>query len=148
MSDWVEMYGKQEKRLRDQELILRFLALHYSLDEYSGDMKEFLNKFMLRNRTFDYIGYNELKLLFTNTIKMIHKTIGPEAFKISKRFNTSLYEVIMLTLAEFENKISENRIRRWHVELKENDDFKILFQARTTNRESLLRRLNFAKQML
>ena len=148
IDNWIEMYGKKERRLRDQELILRFFALHYSLDEYSGDMKEFLNRFMLGNRTLDNIHHNELEKLFSNTIEIIYKTLGSDAFKISKQFNTALYEVVMLTISKLGNIINENKITKWHEELKENYDFKTLIQARTTNRESLLRRVEFAKKML
>jgi len=36
--------------LKDQELILRFFALYFFLDEYERPMNEFLNKYMGANR--------------------------------------------------------------------------------------------------
>src|ERR1700674_1909641 len=42
---WRGLFGKKHKRLKDQELILRFLALYDSADKYERPMGEFLNKF-------------------------------------------------------------------------------------------------------
>ena len=51
-SAWRILYGKkqEDKRKRDEELILRFLALYFDDSCYTRPMKGFLNKFMKDNR--------------------------------------------------------------------------------------------------
>lgn len=47
-SSWREIYGIAGKTLKDEELILRFLALFYFSAEYTKPMREFLNYSMER----------------------------------------------------------------------------------------------------
>ena len=51
LNAWRQIYGinSPNRRQRDVELILRFLALYYSGDSYEKPMKDFLNKFMARH---------------------------------------------------------------------------------------------------
>jgi uncharacterized protein with ParB-like and HNH nuclease domain len=41
---WRKVFGKKHTRLKDQQLILRFLALFYEAPDYERPMEEFLNK--------------------------------------------------------------------------------------------------------
>lgn len=50
---WRVLYGKPSARIRDQELILRVLALYVSSDTYSRPLKTFLNKFARAHRQLD-----------------------------------------------------------------------------------------------
>ena len=49
-SSWRKVYGPPSKRLKDQELILRFFALYFFLDTYERPIKEFLNRYMAQMR--------------------------------------------------------------------------------------------------
>mgnify|MGYP001054902672 CR=1 FL=1 len=51
-ASWRKLFGKAspDRRQRDVELILRFLALRFSHDEYQKPMKDFLSKFMAVHR--------------------------------------------------------------------------------------------------
>src|SRR5204862_4091150 len=51
-NNWRKIVGTptEDKRMRDVELILRFLALFYNVENYNKPMKMFLHKFMLTNR--------------------------------------------------------------------------------------------------
>jgi hypothetical protein len=44
---WRALYGGKSSRLKDMELILRFLSLFYYETKYRRPMKEFLNRFIL-----------------------------------------------------------------------------------------------------
>ena len=43
---WRALYGPEDVRMRDRELILRFLALFFRADSYHRPLKAFLNEFM------------------------------------------------------------------------------------------------------
>lgn len=45
LTPWRDLYGRKNPRLRDQELILRVLALHIQPENYSRPLKGFLNDF-------------------------------------------------------------------------------------------------------
>ncbi len=49
-SAWRSLYGKPSARIRDQELILRVLALYTSANSYSRPLKTYLNNFASTNR--------------------------------------------------------------------------------------------------
>src|SRR5262249_49135718 len=49
-SAWRAVFGPVNLRMRDQELILRFLAMFYEHDRYFWPLKTFLNTFMGKNR--------------------------------------------------------------------------------------------------
>ena len=46
---WHSVYGRVDKRMRDQELILRFLAFYFNAENYERPLKEFLNSYMAGN---------------------------------------------------------------------------------------------------
>src|SRR5271165_5669585 len=47
---WRQIYGPEDPRMRDQELILRFLALLNEGDNYQKPMVNFLNSYMGKNK--------------------------------------------------------------------------------------------------
>jgi len=147
-SFWKELYGKDDKRLRDHELILRFFALNFAFQEYRGNMKDFLNEFMLNNRILDSLNGHKLDLIFNRTIELIYKNVGPKAFKLNKIFNTAFFDVIMLTISWEHNNLDTDIIATWHKFLMEDQEFRDLLQARTTNRESIYSRIEYARSIL
>lgn len=55
LAPWRELSGRvnPDKRMRDQELLLRFLALLFDAENYQKPMKRFLNNFMGGHRNAD-----------------------------------------------------------------------------------------------
>ena len=47
---WRTLFGKESVRLKDRELILRFLALYDDAESYERPMEEFLNRFCRKHR--------------------------------------------------------------------------------------------------
>lgn len=148
IDDWKAVYGKDDLRLRGQELILRFLALYYNIDNYQGDMKLFLNMFMLENRTLERINQDEVKFLFSNTINEIYSLLGSDAFKFKKVFNTAFFDAIMLTLVDSKQALNSEKIIQWHSFLRKSEEFENLINSRTTQKEVLLNRVYFSKNSL
>ena len=95
---WRILYGPKSTRLKDQELIIRFLALYINGAEYVKPMKEFINVFCGQNQnTFDEKAYKEI---FETTTRLIHKAIGRDAFRPEKTFNASAFDSCMVGIAK------------------------------------------------
>lgn len=97
--DWKKVYGAPSNRLKDAELILRFFALYFDFDKYVPPMKEFLNKYMGKNRNFNVQNEKELKELFKPTIQFIAKSLGKGSFRPERAINAAVYDAVMVGLA-------------------------------------------------
>ena len=60
-ADWRALFGSKVKRLKDMEMILRFFAFYYCADSYHSPMKDFLNRYMAKNRSLAHKDEKELK---------------------------------------------------------------------------------------
>ncbi|MBW4572557.1 MAG: DUF262 domain-containing protein [Tolypothrix carrinoi HA7290-LM1] len=97
---WRNIFGKQDKNKKDQELILRFLALYFEGNNYKPSLKNFLNNFMIKNRQFRYYSQAKREKAFIPTIEMIYKCIDNKAFKGEKGFVPTFFESIMVGVAK------------------------------------------------
>jgi len=68
---WRRVFGRHSKRLKDQELILRFLAFFFNIDDYEQPIKEFLNDYMGKNRTLARESAEQLRTAFLPTIRFV-----------------------------------------------------------------------------
>ncbi len=96
---WRDIYGPENRLMRDQELILRYFALYFNGSHYSAPMKEFLNKFMAWNRHLTRIPAETLRALFVNTITAVYKAIGRQAFRPARAINTAVFDAVMVGIA-------------------------------------------------
>lgn len=101
---WRALFGPPNRKLRDQELILRFLALYIAWDDYKKPMKEFLNKFMGSNRMLDQYSWEELTVAFSRTVQVVYDAIGPKAFRPKGPLNAAVIDSIMVGVARRLNK--------------------------------------------
>lgn len=98
---WRSIYGSSipDNRMKDQELILRFLALYFEGENYQKPMKGFLNNFMGSNRHFGQQNKMEITHIFVDTIETAHKILGRQAFKPKKQINAAVFDSMMVGLA-------------------------------------------------
>ena len=110
--DFTQLIGfkKPDSRMRDVELVLRFATFyHETYLKYQSPMKRFLNRDMEKYRNIDPKDAEELRKAFRNALQIIKSLFGASAFKRfyagtednpdgsweTKRFNASLYDVMM-----------------------------------------------------
>lgn len=98
--EWREIFGKESNRLKDQELILRFLAMFYTGSTYTKPMNEFLNKFSKTNRNQKKAITDQYTDLFCRTIRLVHKAIGASAFRPERALNAAVFDSVMVGLAK------------------------------------------------
>ncbi len=97
--DWRAIYGPISRRLKDQELILRFLALYKKSGEYARPLAGFLNDFTEGHMKADAAKIAELRKAFGSTISAVRQGIGEKAFRPIRAFNTAVFDSVMVGLA-------------------------------------------------
>jgi len=97
---WRLIYGNPSKRLKDQELILRFLAFYFQDVEYERPMNEFLNNFMECHRKLDRRPQDEFVKVFGDTISLVAEAIGDKAFRPVRALNAAVFDSVMVAVAK------------------------------------------------
>jgi hypothetical protein len=97
--DWRAIYGPISRRLKDQELILRFLALYMRADKYARPLTGFLNDFTEDHIRAEPAKIEDLRQAFARTIKVVRNAIGAKAFRPIRAFNTAVFDSVMVGLA-------------------------------------------------
>lgn len=145
---WRTVYGDIDSRMRDHELILRFLALHFNLDSYKTPMKEFLNIYMGKNRHLKLQSKEEISKIFTDTIYLAVSYIGEKVFKPKNRLNAAIFDSVMVGLAKRLEKGEIHDIKTLqerYESLLENESFiSTVFKGGTASEELIKRRISLA----
>lgn len=147
--DWRALYGRKSKRLKDQELILRYLALLHRADEYSRPMKEFLNGFMGSNRDLGSLDENAIKGTFDETVAVIRAHIGERAFRLKAAVNAAVLDSIMVGVSR---RVSRGGIehpegiREAYESLLADDNYLEAVSRATADEDSVQTRLQLATE--
>jgi hypothetical protein len=99
LTEWREIFGKTNPRLKDEELILRFLALFLESEHYQRPMAEFLNRFSSEYRDADDEALERMAAAFEGTVRTFHKSLGREAFRPGRTLNAAIFDSAMVGLA-------------------------------------------------
>ncbi len=97
--DWKLLYGKRSDRLKDQELILRFLAFYFAADRYRRPLKGFLNTFLDEHQHLQGLKREQVERIFADTCSVIARGIGARAFRITAQVNAALVDSVMYGVA-------------------------------------------------
>jgi len=99
--DWRNIYGKESKRAKDQELILRFFALLYNMDNYKRPMKLFLSEFMATNRHLKSQDRDReaFKNIFESAVHLA-SNLDSSVFRPERALNVSVLESVLIGTAK------------------------------------------------
>lgn len=78
--NWRGLYGQKSARIRDQELIMRILALHLKAENYTKPLKGFLNSFAAENRN-NTENIEAAGALFRSACRVLFEEVGPRALR-------------------------------------------------------------------
>lgn len=111
---WRQIVGTKapDKRMRDIELVLRFLALFYNLDHYDKPMKGFLNTYMKNNRNPSDVRRAEFSTLFTRTADTVVRFLGERPFSIHRGLNIAVYDAVFTGFAKNINKLDRPNVSK------------------------------------
>lgn len=144
---WRSIYGPISPRMRDQELILRFLALYFRTDRYSRPMKAFLNSYMGANRALRLQDAEQIRAAFVPTANAVATALGERAFKPKRALNAAVFDAVMVGLTrrlQKERPVERDAISDRYNALLANQLFVGATERSTTDEETVRRRLDVA----
>ena len=97
-ASWRALYGKRSPRLRDQELVLRILALYANAATYKRPLKTFLNGYVAQNRGLSDLATQRLGDRFSLACRLILEGEGPAALRLPSQVNAALTEALLVGL--------------------------------------------------
>lgn len=142
-SNWREIYGPIHKRGKDQEMVLRFLALANNRHAYSKPMKIFLNKYMNKNRSLNKESEKQLSAQFVHTINRAHDALGNRAFRPQRNMNIAVFDAIMIGILESTNA-TPIEIKTAYHNLIQKEEFMNLCGKATSDETNVANRINMA----
>jgi hypothetical protein len=146
---WRKIFGRndEDKRQRDIEHIVRFLALYYKGEKYTKPMKNFLSNFMEENREGQVIDLASFQALFNNTVEAIITHLGDRPFHIRSGMNAAAFDSVSVAFAKHVGNIPGNISERYKA-LVHDSSFVSLVSSGTTDEGVVRGRLRKANEEL
>ena len=143
---WRGIFGtlQPDSRMRDVELIARFLALHESPDSYAEPMKKFISDYMEKHQ-WDSIPL-ESEELFLACASRVIASLGERPFHVRRGINVAVCDSVMVAFAQSEEAPAD--IQERYEILKEHPGFVASTTAGTTASATVKQRLDLARQIL
>lgn len=155
---------RDDKRMKGDELVLRFFSFMNRWTDYAKPMVNYLNNFCESNRNPSPECLLEMKGKFTTTLSYVNRTLGQKAFRTfdsarkSPKFNAALYDAQMIAFEELVNsesdvnKLINNNVLEKNYDLIASEAFSKFISFGTTDKNSVIGRINayrnFIKEIL
>jgi uncharacterized protein DUF262 len=146
---WRDIYGPMSRRMKDQELILRFLSFYHRRAEYARPMAKFLNSSMDTWRWITGAEAQKFLSLFLQTIGAAYSSLGTRPFRPERALNAAVFDSVMVGLASrlAQGPIvsPENLAKAYRVLLAE-PRYSLAYRRATADEESVKTRMSLAVQ--
>jgi len=146
---WRAIFGKPSNRLKDEELILRFLALLHDGGKYKKPMRDFLDGFLEEYRSLNNIETKTFTKEFNDTISTVHKLLGAKAFRVGASLNAAIFDAVMVGIARRLRKgpiKKANELVNAYAGLLKDQGFVAAYVRATSDEESVRNRLRTARK--
>ncbi|MCT1394389.1 MULTISPECIES: DUF262 domain-containing protein [Microbacterium] len=150
-ADWRSLYGNKNARLKDQELILRVLALSVSSDEYAAPLKSFLNEFLAKHRKGQGLDIGSLTQRFRSSALILNNALGRRAFRLGTQVNAAILDSVFVGVMErlmspgWEGIDTAIWLDAYEALIADEDYLQAVTKA-TANEESVSTRLRLARE--
>jgi hypothetical protein len=144
---WRELYGGSSRRLKDEELILRFLALYLEGGTYEAPMKSFLNDFCTKYRKLPGNTASIFRNAFEEMVQFTHAALGKNAFRPITAFNAAFYDAISVAIAlrlDLGPVKGAEELKKAYEALREDANFIAAYSQTTSRQEQVFARLEIA----
>lgn len=158
LKSWRILYGKKEPdtHRKDEETILRFLALYEDADEYSPPMNNFLNKFMEKRLNPSAEWLSSRKKLFVDSVEKAHSILGKDAFRAKggAQINIAIADAIIVSFMRNLQQLSglstsqKKNLKDKVGELKRSADFIDLVEKNTSDTRRVKGRITALQNIL
>ena len=147
--NWRKIIGKPvpDARMRDVEMILRFVALYYFSDEYKKPMKDFLSTAMRRKRNLSEAEAKELGTVFRKTCANIIGVLGDRPFHGQRAMNPAVFDAVFTVIAQH-NGVLPADLRDRCDALMNSGEFEQNASYRTTDADAVAARIKLARERL
>lgn len=145
--NWRQIFGKQNKRGKDQELILRFLALKFRGSSYSESMKRFLNEFMEERRDAKKAKIKKYEMEFRKTCELAVRCLGEKPFRPIRALNVAVFDSCMVALAKMKNADAA-LVKRNYKRLLNNSEYQAATKKSTASESNVKSRIRLATRYL
>ena len=147
---WRAIAGRPSPRLKDQEMILRFMAMYHDGHDYSSPMVEFLNKFAQSNRHPNSEWIRETTELFQHTVESFAEAKGKDAFRgVGGRVvNAAIFDSMSVGFARraaYETSPNKESTLIAHDSLFEIEDYLNAVTSGTSRERSVATRMKIAE---
>jgi hypothetical protein len=149
LESWRKLYGKKSARIRDQELVLRILALFRESANYSRPLKSFLNQFVAGHRMQDSI-VGRAGDLFEEAAEHLAE-IGPRTMRRpgGGQVNMAQAEAIFVAVMEgLEQGTLTSDLGAAIDQLVSDDGFSSATTRATADKDAVTARLDLARRTL
>lgn len=149
LSTWRSLFGKESVRLKDRELILRFLALYDNAASYERPMEEFLNRHARKYRHGPSKYLKRAEAIFVNTIQTAFEVLGTGAFRPVRSMNAAVFDSIAVGLARRLDKgaiTNSATLKKAFDRLSQDDDYVKATSSSTAFEGSVETRLRLATE--
>ena len=148
LPEWRKILGRltPDRRKKDLELMVRFFAMR-DITAYQKPMKDFLSKFMRKNKDASDYALGEAKQVFEETCSQVIEGLGERPFHVRAGLNTAVFDAVMVAFSEHRNAIPTNIKERYDLLL---DDEKFIRNTMygTTDVDTVRERLDRANTVL
>lgn len=148
---WRAIYGRQSSRLKDQELILRYLAFTLEPEHYERPMAEFLNKFSARHKGDTQEFYVRAAQAFSRAIQLAWVALEEKAFRPERGINAAVFDSVMVGLTKLLEIVPDpdsKGVRRRYQELLQDKDYQGATSKATADEASVRTRMKKAVAFL
>lgn len=146
---WQDIYGASSTRAKDQEMILRFLALYFDAASYKRPMKHYLNRFVASNRELEKFDEAKIKGVFEPVVALAQKHLGPTAFRPVRNLNAALLDSVFVGLAKRLEKGAITKpegLKPALDAIMKNNEFEDAYTKSTTDEARVAKRLEMTTQ--
>lgn len=144
---WRKIFGPENDRMKDQELILRFFAMYERAAEYKKPMSEFLNIYAKNNQHRSPDDWTRLTAIFVDVIERLSISVPERLFRPVRGFNVAAFEACTVGLARARAKGIDHkpqRLAELYAELYTHGAFKDFIFASTSDVQVTADRLSIA----
>jgi hypothetical protein len=146
---WRSILGQPrlDSRMRDEELVLRFLALLHAFPRYEKPMKDFMSRYMRQHAHATPADIERYRSEFVDTMTTILERLGPRPFHVYAGFNSSVFDSVACAFARHVSSIP-NDIKMRFQTLARSDALERVVKGGTTDVEQIRARMKLAEESL
>ncbi|MGH8615445.1 MAG: hypothetical protein ACREYF_26340 [Gammaproteobacteria bacterium] len=145
---WRRILGKDlpDSRRKDIELLVRFFAMR-DISAYKKPMKDFLSKFMRKNRDATPEVLTASQKIFERTCDAVIESLGDKPFHVRAGLNAAIFDAVMTAFSKHLDEIPID-IKDRYTRLTKDKDFDTNTRNGTTDVDTVRQRLSQAEILL